>query len=405
MACGNAFDGFRTATEYLADEIYTKAGFDSIFMNLIPSGTYAPHSGLTHNYFTLLKQEPTNEERVGDVIVLSTGSTLGACGATWQDVALGFNEGTYSPVQLDWRGPIFCKDDQYFHHLSDDFIGGYVSELTDYVKRDLENHFFYHYSRRVPIYVATATFGEGTANPSTTLTAPVATTELTQQMMDRLTARLIYDRASKPDGKGWIEMGSNGIMFTAWVGIEALQRLKTNNIEFRTDLRYGDPSALLMRLGAQEAIKNFKYLPNALPARYTHDGTKYVRVPTFVSTAGTKGTGTDVNPNWINPATAPYEAALVLSPYVMTSEKIKPASTVGPVTWKDTNYMGEWMWVTGNDALSQTDGDGCMTDPLHKRGRHFAQYKHALKPGPTPRSGAIIFFKRCVGSIALVACS
>lgn len=395
MACGTVFDAFASTTEYFKDEIYRRASFRDVFMNLVPSGVFTPHKGLTHTGFQILKQEPTNEDRAGDAIALTNGSTNGSCVNTWQQVSLGYSQFQYSPVQLNWMGHLFCKDDAYFEHEPDAFLSAYLEEMTEYVRRDLSNHLLYHYMRRVPIYPAVATFGEGTAAISSTLTAAAATKELTQTMLDRLAVRLILDRATVPDGKGFIELGNSGPLFTLLIGMEASQRIMKNNADLRTDLRYGSPDSLLLRMGAQTALKNFKHLPNPLPPRFTHDGAKYVRVPTFVSSAGTKGVGTDINPNYIDPATAPYEAAIVLSPYVMTSEKIAPSSKVGPVDFKPSNYMGEWIWVTGNDALSTTDGDGCMSDPLHKRGRHFAQYRHALRPGQNIRSGAVLMFKRC----------
>lgn len=399
MACATVFDAFAVTTEHFRDEVYRRASFRDPWMNLIPSGIFTPHKGLTHTGFTILKQEPTNEERAGDAIALTTGSNAGSCANTWQQVSLGYSQFQYSPVQLNWKGHVFCKDDAYFEHAPDEFLSAYVEEMAEYVRKDLNNHFLYHYSRRVPIYPAVATFGEGTVNASATLTAAAATKELTQAMLDRLAVRLIYDRATNPDGRGFIEMGTSGPLFTLLIGMEASHTIKKNNQEFRTDLRYGSPDSLLARLGAQESIKNFKHLPNPLPPRYTHDGTKYVRVATFVEAAGTKGVGTDVNPDYINPVTAPYEAAVVLSPYVMTSEKIAPSSQVGPVNFDPANYAGEWMWVTGNDALSETDGDGCQSDPLHKRGRHYAQYRHALRPGSNVRSGALIMFKRCASAL------
>lgn len=408
MACSNPLDAFRAATEYLGPDLYRRASFDGLFVNLVNRGTFAPNTGLTHSIFRINKQEPTDDETAGTAISLVNGSNSGACSYNFTQVNWGYQEETYTPLGLQWKGPLLCKDDQYFNHRPEDFLNGYVDEISKYVKRDLENHLFYHYSRRVPIYVARSAFATSTA-ANTTYTAPAATSELTQQMLDTLAVNLIYERAEKPDQSGWITNGPDGPLFSLAIGLDQSQLIVQHNDAFRNDLRWaesgqGNMSELMKRLGANRVIKNFRHIPWRLPPRFTHDGTKYVRVPTFSSSSTTKGTGTDINPAYISPAAAPYEAAVVLSPWVMESELIAPSSSVGPASFDATNYMGEWMWRTGPQAIAASSGDACY-DPLNKFGRHFSEFKHALKPGALVRSGAIIFYKRCAASYDLVQCT
>ena len=409
MACGNPLDAFRAATEYLGPDLYRRASFDGLFVNLVQRGTFAAHTGLTHSVFRINKQEPTDDETAGTAISLVNGSDSGACAYNFSQVNWGYEEDTYTPLGLQWKGPLLCKDDQYFNFKPDEFLSGYVEELSKYVQRDLENHLLYHYSRRVPIYSAGVGFGSPVA-ASSTLTAPVPTSELTQQMLDTLAVSLIYERAERPDSSGWISNGPDGPLFTLAIGLEQSQLIVQNNSEFRSDIRYAEEgkgtmaSELLKRLGANRTIKNFRHVPWRLPPRYTHDGTKFVRVPTFESSSTSKGTGTNVSAAYISPAAAPYEAAVVLSPWVMESELIAPSSSVGPASFDATNYMGEWMWRTGPQAIAAAQGDACY-DPLNKFGRHFAEFKHALKPAALVRSGAIIFYKRCAASYDLVTCT
>lgn len=407
MACSNIFDAFRVATEHLGPEIYRLAAFNDPFINLIPRSIFSPNSGLTHSVFRVNKNEPTEEDNEGQSIVLANGSNSGACSPTYTDVSVGFDEFTYTPYRLAWRGPLFCKDDQYFNHAPDQFINGYVEELAEYVRKDVNNHLFYHYARRVPIYVAdqncfnvsTSPVGSGNA-----LTAPQAVSELTQEMLDTLAQQLIWERATNPDSSGYIQLGPDGPIFSLLLGLEASQLITLNNAEFRQDIRWAEPSQLMKRLGANRVIKNFRHVPWVTPARFTYAGGAYVRVPTYVSASSTKGTRTSINPNWISPTTAPYEAAVVLSPYVMTSELIKPKANVGGLNWKDTSYMGDWSWLTGPEAVATQAGDACF-DPLHKQGRHYAEFMHALRPGALVNSGAIVFFARCAASCTNVTCT
>lgn len=409
MACADPFPAFRVATEYLGNDIYTRASFSGLFLNLIPRGIFAPNTGITHSKFTIANQEPTDPDRAGTPITLTSTSTgAGACAYDFTSVSWGETEVTYSPVKLQWRGPLVCKDNAYFQFKPDEFLNKYVESITKYVQQDLENHLLYYYMRRVPIYVCRTAFDTVVAANST-LTAPVATSELTQQMLDSLAVQLIQNRATNPDSQGWVTMGPDGPLFSLAIHPQASQLIVQNNSEFRDDLRWAQSGAGLMselmkRLGASRVIKNFRHIPWLTPPRFTHDGTKYVRVPTFASTTVTLGSGTNFNPAWVSPAGAPYEAAVVLSPNVMTSELINPKSSVGPVSFPSTNYMGDWQWVTGPQAVASNSTADCY-DPLNKYGRHFAEFMHALAPGALPEAGALILYKRCAASYDLVQCT
>lgn len=409
MACASLFDGMRVATENLPQEIYTRAHYRSALLNVIPQGVFPKGAGTTNTVITIEPNELGTENSGGTAITQTAGSTgrvQNACTDTFTDISIGFTETTYGPEKWGYKGPVFCKDEQYFTHRPDVFLSQYVEEMTRAVESDFESWLFWKYATRVPIYVATASGFNNLGTISSNLTATAATSELTQDMLDRLAVNLTYERSTPDaaDGNGWVSFGDAGPLYSLLVGAEGSQRIIRNNTELRQDLRYGNPSSLLNRLGATTAVKNFRHVPWVLPFRFTHDGTKYNVVPRFKSTAATKGTKSTINDAYISRQGAPYEAALVLSPYVMTREAVTPATSVGGLTWGESNYMGEWKWVTGSDALSQANGDGCV-DPLGKYGRHFAQFKMAAAPGVNPRSGAIIFYKRCPVTIDTVGCS
>jgi len=412
MACGNPFDAFRAATEYLGPDLYTKASFKGLFTNLIPRGTFAPNTGLTHSVFRIANQEPTDPARTGTAVSLVNGENSGACAYDFTQVEWGHIEETHSPRKLQWKGPLVCKDDQYFNHRPADFIAEYVNSIAKYVERDLENHLLHYYMRRVPIFVARSAFATEVAavgDAATNLTAPVATSELTQQMLDELAIKLIYNRATNPDSNGWITLGDQGPLFSLGIHPTASQLIAQNNSEFRNDIRWAqsgqNTSDLMKRLGATRTLKNFRHVPMLMPPRFTHNGTAYVRVPEFEAATGiTKGSGTRVSAAYMSPAAAPYEGALVLSPDVFTSEIVQPASAVGSLSWTPTNYMGDWQWLIGPQAVAAASGDACY-DPLNKFGRHFAEYIHSLRPGALPEAGALVIYKRCAADLDLVQCT
>lgn len=406
--CVNINDVFRVATESLGPEVYRIASFDSIFLNLIDRGMFPKGVGLTRSVFKVGNTLPTDDEPTWNAITLATGSNAGACAEDRTAISVGFDELTYSPVSRQIMGPVFCKDDMYFDHNVDEFLAAYVDEMGKYAGMEFGNRLYVDYVKMIPKMVATA------ANPitvQTTLVLPVATSQLTQQMLEHAAAYLTVNRANNPDGQGFTSYGPNGPLYSILIGVQASMDIKRNNPELRYDLRFadegmGDGARLLYRLGATQAVGNFRHVPNVTPPRYSHNGTTFTRVPTFAVRASTKGVVIDVNPNWEDPATAPYEAAIVLSKYVMRADIVEPASShPGGVVFNPGNYMGEWVWVTGSDAVGVT-ADGKSCDPLHKQGRHFAEWKYAPKPLSTPKSGMIILFKRCpVSAYDQVTCS
>jgi hypothetical protein len=261
----------------------------------------------------------------------------------------------------------------------------------------------------VPHWACTAAFVKDTtytdAGVGTIVGIAEATSELTQEMLDVVAVQLVHDRATDPDSAGFVQMGPMGPLFSLYIGMEASQRIAVNNAQLRLDIRDAQPSILMKRLGATNAIKNFRHVINLTPPRFSYNsGTNtYTRVNTWANDATvTDGTAQALNPNWVSKSTAPYEGAYVLNRNVMIEELLEPDATVGGVSWDPSNYFGDWKFVTGNDAVGTETG--CF-DPLHKRGRHFAEYLHAIKPGSNKEAGAFIIFKRCPINVTDATCS
>lgn len=410
MACGTAFDAFRVMQEYLSEQICARALFDSALLNAVPSGVYPKGVGTSVSMFTIEPQELGTENTGGTAITKSgsgtTAAISNACAYSMTDIQAGYTEETYSPVQWQYRGPLYCKDSKYFEFNADVFFNQYVDMMTGAVKQDMESWVFYNYSRLVPIYTARANGFDSIGTSSSTLTAPAATSELTQDMLDRLVYLLMANRSvpTSTDGSGLITYGPQGPQWSLLIHPGMSQRIIRANGDFRNDIRYADPNMLLARLGAYQSVKNYAHVPWLVPQRFTHDGTKYVQVPRFVSSAATKGVKSTVNPNWLNPNVAMYEAALILSPYVMRKEWIVPSNQIGNESWNGERYMGEWNWIVGPSALAATDGDACY-DPLNKYGRHIGDVKIAAGLGCNRQSGAIIFYRRCPTSATIVSCT
>lgn len=402
MACGNIYDAFKVASEHLGEEIYRRASFSSIWGNLIPKGEFPKHVGLTKTVFEMGNAYPTADERTWDSYTLANGSNTGACGYNFQDYTVGFEELSYSPTHFQMRGPLLCKDDLNFDHLAPQFLNGYVEELTKLVQTEYDNKLMKEYYTKVPKAVMTSAFPISAAGASLTLAQ--ATSDLTQEALDKAYIHLIHKRATNPDSNGFVSLANGGPLFTLYLGMEASQALSLNNADFRDDLRQGSMnSELFRRLGADTAIKGFRHVINPLPPRFSYAAGAYTRVNTFSNVSGTKGVYQDINPNYLDPSTAPYEAAFVMSPDVMSWDWVRPDNQVGSTRWEPQSYMGDWKFITGPEACAS---DGSGYDPFHKNGRHIAEMAGAAKPGANRSAGLMILYKRCqLNTLTTVTCS
>jgi hypothetical protein len=397
MTCQDVFDAFKLATESLDEEIYLRASYRGIWINLIQRGEYKKGTGLEQTTFTLGRSEPTSDEEAWPLISLGSGQQ--ACAVTWNDVNYGFEESQYHPEQLGLRGPIICKDDLIFHHRAERFLEGYLRALTKRSMRSLENrlsNIFCHFSPKVPATSSYTTIDGSTGDPPQVpdlsgVSEP--TSELTQEMLEQTAAELNEAGSSDINTDGWINLGEDGPIYPLYIGQEMSHQILFNNADRRQDYRDADTGAgmgamLLKRVGASKVIGNFRHVINLFPPRYHYvGGVGLTRIPTWVMVAGTKGYVARINPQW---QVADFERADVLTPWVFHSEIIRPVNAAAGLSWNPTTYTGEWQFVTGPDI----DTNGDCYDPLKKRGRHFAEYKHAPRP-IFPEFGRSIFFKRC----------
>lgn len=355
-------------------------------LNLVPRAEYAQGTGLTQSVFTIERSEPTSDEESWTAITISGGA---ACNQTYNAVEVGFTEGTYSPEQFGLRGPVICQDDLIYNLHAEQFLEAYIQSLGIRSKRSVENRLLKKYIDLSYKQICNASFTQYTG---TDLTTSQATSELTQEYLDCLAVDLNESGASDPNSSGWITLGEDGPIYPLYIGQEMSQHLLTNNSDLRQDRRNaddtkGDMSMLFQRVGATRVIKNFRHVINLFPARYEYSAGAYTRVNTWLMSAKTKGTGAEINPAW---KTATYEAAHVLTPWVMTEEIVKPVNSAAGLSWPVKSYFGEWEFIVGGNLIT----DGTCYDPRKKLGAHFGEYKHALRP-IFRQYGRTILFKRC----------
>jgi hypothetical protein len=425
MACPNPVDVLQKRAEDLSETLYVRASWRDPILNLIPRGEYANGAGYVRSTFEVGRSEPeSDEETWGAIPNLTDNAATGACGVTYNAVDVGFKKNDYEPEVFGLRGPLMCQDDFVMHWKSAEFWEKYYQALEKRNKKSISNRLLTVYRSYVPKASANSSFafiaGDTATQPAASTLdttgldgANLPTSEMTQEMLDATALELMEEGASDPNSNGWITMGESGPEFPLYIGAWASKRLKLNNPELRSDINQsfqgrGDVNPVLQRLGSSYVLGNFRHVINLFPARWKLVDGLLVRVPTWVmsnnASYATKGKVAIINPDWRNPAVAAYESAEVLNPWVMTEEILMPVNSLPGAKLKPQNYFGEWTYVTGNDAVQGFDDCTGIADPTHKRGRHFAEYRHALKP-IFPAYGRMILFKRCADAYDTITCS
>lgn len=475
MACTTPFDVLRSKVEDLGPELFRRASWKDIWLNLIPRGKYPKGAGYVRSTFTIQRSEPpTDEESWQTIQSLADNPSSGACGVTYNQAYVGHKEDTYKPSMFGLKGPLICQDDLTLYWNSEDFWSNYFWELEKRNKRSVSNRLGNVY--RNYCYKASAganmsfIAGNLTTQPPSGavdlsgLVATPPTSELTQEMLDAVAVELQEEGADEPNSNGWITTANGGAVFPLYIGQQLSQRILLNNSEFRTDINasyqgMADANPVLRRLGATTTLKNFRHVVNRFPARWAlvangnsinytstggnattgtivtasvavvgavatvtlssagnptftttaSGGSAYIRIPTFVQSTdaadATKGQAAKVNGVWRDPSVAAYESVEVLNPWVVTEEILMPVNSLPGAKLHPQNYMGEWNFVTGNDALLGEPGCSGIVDPMHKQGRHYAEYRAAYKPAFQGIFGRMILSLRCANALDTVTCS
>lgn len=449
QACATPFDILRSKVESLSEELYLRASWRDVWLNLVPRADYPKGAGYVRSSFQIGRSEPATDEETWNAIApIADSNTSGACNITYNQTYAGFHEDTYKPENFGLMGPLLCQDDLTMYWNSEEFWERYFQALDKRNRKSVINRLGNVYRQYVPKASANADFhyiagnvGTQPAPAAVNLTGlSVPQSELTQEMLDGTAVELMEEGADEGNTNGWITHGGEGAEFPLYIGSWMSKRLVLNNSELRADVNAGfmgarEVNPTLKRLGASLVLRNFRHVINRFPARWAYvsanatinftstgpDATSgtittftqgatggFKRIPTFVqSTASadaTKGQVAVVNGVWRDPSVATYESAEVLNPMVMKEEVLMPVNSLAGAKLNPQNYFGEWKFVTGNDAVLGFDGCTGIADPLHKMGRHFAEYRHALRPG-LPVFGRMILFKRCVNAYDTVTCS
>jgi len=411
MACPSIFTGLRVATEHLGNEIYGIPTPATPYFNFIERGMFPKNSGINMSTFIASRIEPDSISSGWSAVTLGgtvNAPTLagGSCVDSFTAVPVGFKESIFSPRKLQLKGPDICQDQLTYSHLPTQFIQQhYVPSLAKYVKSKIDLEFrdqTIKFSNKMSLVAGG--FGSvltGTTNPTT---AP--TSQLNWTWLDGVAVRLIQDGAANSDGDV-IEMGPDGPVFPAFIGLEALNRLFQNGpasapTAFRQDFQFADMgkgamAQTLKAIGASRQIKNFRFAPVTNPPRFDYTGGILTQVQQFEFVANTQGSNAVETAAYRN---ALYEAVIVPHRRQWKADVVTP-DTAG-LDFDPLQWTGDWRFITGAERI-MTAATACF-DPLHKWGAHFAEFVYAPEPIHT-NYGWVLFYKRCADDQAITACT
>lgn len=409
--CSAIFAGLATATESLPYDIYARLRAKSLWMNLVPRESFKKHTGLEQTTYEFGDVEPTDNPAEWTAESITTDDNpQGACAIEDYDLNWGFNQRTYAPEKIRLRGPLLCKDNFTYNYMPDKFLSGYLDRLSKASERTMEFRLQEHYLSNTPKYIAGPNLivpGQTLAPGAQFATLPAVepTSQLTQDMLDRLAVALNDRGASEqkdPTQYGFYTYGANGPLYTLYIGQQASKAVTLNDpsrvtVNNFSDMGFGEDAILRKRLAASIQYYNFRHVINPIPPRYVWDGDELVRVPVYIQVAGTGGGLVSIlNPAW---EAAPIEAAFVLNPLVMTDHMVEPDTNPAGIPFDPISYMGDWMFVENATLL----GLDCV-DPTNSFGRHYAIFRHAVEPVHEDY-GYTILFRRCLGTPLTVDCS
>lgn len=403
MACAE-LTAFRIAVESLEDGVLDSPTFARMnyFRNLFPAGEFVQNQGTTRSNFTIKPSMPSADQSLWtDVAIsgVSSGITTPGCDPTYEDIGVDFFERTYSPKRRDFRGPVICREHFEFQHSIDQFIEGYIYQMRQWLAATWE------FGLRGDAMRLGDWFVDGVkyTGPNASATAPRAFQGLSQDILDLVAVDRIGIGVTQGTMNGdYVLNGNAGPIYPLYIDMVASQQILKANPHMRDDSRYASEGldgkgdfSLWKALGSSRVIGNFRHVSTNIAPRFNYTGGAYVVVSPFkdITAVGTDQVIiTDAYKN------AAFEAAIMAVPSGFRIEAVRPQSA--GLNFDMANYNGDLQFITGGERICNP----AVYDPLHTKGRHFAQIIYAAAP-QYPHNIAVVVYKRCPVTADYVFCS
>lgn len=373
-----------------SEEIRRRAFARSPWIELIQRGPFPKGMGETISLLTYERSAPVEAEPDWSGITIVDGQEGGTCLPAATKIGVASTTRNFSLKRRVLEGPDICASDLLYPFQLEKQLDSVFQILTERTIQEWEIRDRHEYFRNVKRKVVCNAAMNETNTSATTYPAYAATSRLTQGILNKYKSKLLRD------GAGLTAMARTGSepVLTLICSSDTSDSIVFDNADIRQDLRWAEPGQLLKPFGVQRNYRGFVHMIDPYPRRFTESGGVYTEVPAFYEVAATKGTKTEVNPDW---EAATHEESFIFDPAVM--RQLIPEPIVKPhpkFVFDPVNFMGDWQLK--NILNRQDNPDGTI---VYHRGTLAA----GSEPG-YPERGVAFIHLRCDPTLNLItACS
>jgi hypothetical protein len=326
----------RETGRYFPNQIHARLYGITPWPSVTPRGEFPKGLGEIINVLTYEPMAPQVAEQTWQNVLISDGAEGGECLQAAEMVDVGSTTRNFGLKRLILQGPDFCAEES----RSPFEIGQQLQKITDilvgYAGITWEIHNRHEYWRMTKYKVVingNPPYEDNTQLQGWPAVAPTATMD--QGILSH------YGMLLKRNGA--VGMGTeNGVPVLTWfTSQEASDNLLFRNPDIRQDLRWGQPSELLKKLGVERSYRGFFHLLDLYPMRYSVTaGPTITEQPVWQKLDATKGKKAELNPPWL---TAAAECTFIYEPTVLTQLVPRPITNPAPnFRWSPVNYQGIW---------------------------------------------------------------
>lgn len=384
---------------------------DPVWTKSIKQVGYDPTKGFTNTYTVAQRPDFTNEPTFTPVGISNGTNSL--CEPPTSTVAFsGMETKTFFLEQAQQKSPDICLDDIAFALNGKAEVEAIVDNLAVYSRFVKTRYVQRNYTKLAGNkVVAMLPTGPGTNSNATrtddtfsTYPGVAATAKLTQGVLDVEVDRLNFNGGAS--GAYKIEGGSP--IYTTLLGREASDYLILGNAAIRQDVRWDADrvSDLTGPLGLTKVLRSNAHAIIQFPRRFTFTAGAYVEVFPYATAPVVSGTRNrvEVNPNYLNVATAPYEEAVIWNDSGYQLAVPDKVAVPRGTTYQPQDYTGEFMFRNIPGYVCIIGGVPIPTNLKGNTGVFLATWRFGSR-APRPELMTSIIFQRCGYGNDAVACT
>ena len=372
----------------MADEVYRRIVPTSHIISLMRKDTFPEGMGETISNLTYERTAPTDAVPTWNDVVSSLPQQ--GCLPTPDTIVFGSTARNWNLQNRSVNGPDFCVENLRTKFALEKQLSSLAKIMADYARVEWEIRYRTEYIRLTGTKVVAGGSNPGTVGTGSTFPGTVATSQLTQGMLDYWRMMLLREGAAESS------LGNeDGVpILTLVTSPETSNSLIFQNADMRQDIRWGKPSLLLAPFGVNRSYKGFYHLNDLFAKRYAFSGGAYSEIPAWVNTAASVGTKSILSSTWLG---AFYEASYIFDPMVMTSRIPKPIGNAGSgFKFNPVNYMGDFAMLNILDKVCNPRGTILFPNAI---------FASASEPVAPERGVALVHMRCDSAANAILSCT